>query len=737
MKVRAYLLMTAAAILVPIVIFSAVALQMLLESERRAALRSLEETARATALLVDRELSSAESALRVLALSPHLASGDMVRFYAHAKTADRGNGGRTILFAPNGQQIINTVVPRGTPLPPPPGVTKRTRQVIRTQRTVVSGVILGAVQRVPVTTINIPVPIGGGRQYVLGSVFDSAYFQRLVAQRPLPAHWTVTVMDSAGLQVARSGSTIEAVGQPASAQLVQVAQTAEHEEIRRFTVDGVPFYGAFTQSALADWTVAVTAPAATVQAAAQRAVQVAAVGLLAAIALAAAAAALFGRRLGRSMRHAVASAEALGRGQVPATSTETGIREVDELNRALKEASTLLAQSEAERLKLLRDEQQARRTAERQNREKDDFLAMLGHELRNPLSAIVAATDLMEMQDVAADRVDSARAILRRQSEHLARIVDDLLDLTRLSKGKIALDLRRLDLAAAVGAAVDATRAADGGRHTIILDAKPVWIDADRTRLDQIINNLLTNAVKFTPAGGRIDVQVAQRGEDAVLAVRDTGVGIAPELMPRLFDVFVQGTVSIDRSQGGLGIGLSLVRELVALHGGSVRVESPGPGQGSSFFVCFPCADSRARDDDGLPDPAAAEPRRLPGTSSVLLVEDNRDARQMMAAKLAVQGYAVLEAATGDEGLRIAREEKPDVAIVDVGLPGLDGYAVANHLRACKETREMVLIALTGYGQPADRERALRAGFDEHLVKPAHVERVIEAIAQCRRAAES
>ena len=242
MKIRAYLLIMAAAMILPIAVFAAIALQVLLVSEREAALRSLDETVSATALLVERELTSAEAALRVLARSPHLASGDMRNFYEHARTADRGDGGRTILFAPNGQQIINTVVPLGTPLPPPPDYVRvRTARVIATQATVVSGLISGAVQRIPVTTINIPVPIGGGRRYVLASVFSPDYFSKLISQRKLPPSWKLAVIDPNGQMIARRGMSAQ-LGRQASPGLMAAAAKAASGQLRQTSRSGVDSY---------------------------------------------------------------------------------------------------------------------------------------------------------------------------------------------------------------------------------------------------------------------------------------------------------------------------------------------------------------------------------------------------------------------------------------------------------------------------------------------------------------
>ncbi|MGX4642599.1 hybrid sensor histidine kinase/response regulator [Massilia sp. SYSU DXS3249] len=729
MRIRTYLILIAAAIGIPVIIFSGVAIDLLLASERRAALRSLDESARATALVIDRELSSAEAALRVLAVSPALAAGDTSAFYHHARTADRGNDGRTILFAPNGQQLINTVLPLGSPLPPPPDyVTTRIQQVIRTQKVLVSGMMSGAVQKKPVTTINVPVPLDGGRRYVLASVFGTTYFQKLLAQRPVPPSWKVAITDRSGRFVARSWHGVDLLGQRAGMEALQQMEAGPEGRMRYTTKEGIDVYGAFTRSAMSGWTVSVSAPAGEIDAAARRALVMMSLGLLLTLGSALAVASFFGRRLLTSLAHATDAAAALAGGRVPAPD-KMRVAEVDELHHALQDAGAVLAAAGAERSASLQREQEARALAERQNQSKDEFLAMLGHELRNPLSGIMGALQLMELPGVHEDRKARARDILRRQAGHLTHIVDDLLDVARLSQGKIRLEMQAVDLAAATQATADALRAAGRVGHAVTLALAPAWVMADRTRLDQVINNLLTNALKYTPAGGAIHVHVGAEEGQAVLSVRDTGIGISAELLPRLFDIFTQGAVSLDRSEGGLGIGLALVRQLVQLHGGTIDADSAGAHQGSVFTVRLPLAQAPA--PALAPEAAHAGPSGGPAGivgCSVLLVEDNEDARELLAAKQAAVGARVVQAADGMAGLEAALGAPPDVAVIDVGLPLLDGYALARRLRAAPATAGVGLIALTGYGQEADRRAALEAGFDSHFVKPVRFERLLEDI---------
>ena len=396
----------------------------------------------------------------------------------------------------------------------------------------------------------------------------------------------------------------------------------------------------------------------------------------------------------------------------------------EQLKRQAEKLSQRTTELTATNRRLVR-EMEERRDAERKSHAKDEFLAMLGHELRNPLSAISSASSLIGLPGANSETVGRAKQIIQRQSQHLSRIVDDLLDLSRAMSGKILLSRKPTDMANLVAGCMETFRAT--GRtagYRISVDLGSCWVDGDPTRLEQIISNLLDNALKYTPSGGNIDIDVAAEGDDMVLTVRDSGVGIPAELLPQVFDVFVQGAISIDRSQGGLGIGLSLVRRLVELHGGSVGAHSAGSGQGSTFTIRLP------RTEPALaPQAPQSTAGDNSGKPSVLLIEDNEDGREMMATMLAAHGFPVAQAADGLQGVAAAKARPPAAALVDIGLPGIDGYEVARRLRQDPATRGIRLIALTGYGLAEDQRRVLEAGFDQHLVKPVSMDQLLEALA--------
>ena len=363
----------------------------------------------------------------------------------------------------------------------------------------------------------------------------------------------------------------------------------------------------------------------------------------------------------------------------------------------------------------------ARAEAEAVNRSKDEFLAMLGHELRNPLGAISNAAHLLAMAESRGADTTRARDIIGRQVQHLARLVDDLLDVSRVVAGKVVLGLQALELAETAHRVAALYGGPRGGRHVIRVEATPVWVSADPTRLEQVLTNLLANAVKYTPAGGEIVVSVQLEGQRAVLRVRDSGAGIRPELLPRVFDLFVQGDRSLERTGGGLGIGLTLVRHLIELHGGTVEAASAGLGRGSTFTVRLPALAA-------VPAPSeAARPASAGPAQRILIIEDNDDARETLRNLLHLLGHEVHEACDGDSGVDEARRLRPDVALIDIGLPGIDGYEVARRVRA--DVPRARLVAVTGYGQPDDLQRAWAAGFDVHLVKPVDPQQLQQVLA--------
>jgi signal transduction histidine kinase/DNA-binding response OmpR family regulator len=367
------------------------------------------------------------------------------------------------------------------------------------------------------------------------------------------------------------------------------------------------------------------------------------------------------------------------------------------------------------------------RELQEKDRRKDEFLAMLSHELRNPLGAITSAAQVLQLGTASSDKVERAGSVIARQSFQLSRMLDDLLEVSRVTTGRVQLTLEPFDLADLAAKSVDALKAS--GRmngHILNFKADPVMVDADVARTDQIITNLLVNAVKYTDPGGKISLYVKPEGSQAVIRVSDNGIGIAPDLLPRLFEVFVQGRQALDRAQGGLGIGLALVRKLAQLMGGTVEATSAGVGQGSTFVVHLPRLMASP-----VKISEKAQPRNLPSALRVLVVDDNADAREMLRTFLDLAGHEVQDAVSGPEAVEKASASLPDLALVDLGLPGFDGLEVARRLRADERTRGILLFAMTGYGQPDDKKRTAEVGFDGHIVKPVTSEQLTDVLQIC------
>ena len=378
-------------------------------------------------------------------------------------------------------------------------------------------------------------------------------------------------------------------------------------------------------------------------------------------------------------------------------------------------------------------EQELRRRAEQlaeSDRRKDEFLSMLAHELRNPLAPILHGLHVLRLSGGDRQVAEDVRGMMERQVRHLSRIVDDLLDVSRVTQGKLALHPERLDFARLVRVAAEDHRhifEQAGLNLELEFPELPVWVQGDPTRLAQVLGNLLQNAAKFTDRGGKVIVCVGpdEARRQAVLTVRDTGVGIEPDVLPQLFNAFTQADRSLARSKGGLGLGLALVKGLVELHGGEVHAASDGPGRGAEFMVRLP----------KQPEPAAVArlpeaPARAGKGLRILVVEDNRDAADSLRLLLELYGHDVAVAYSGPAGVEAARQWRPDVVLCDIGLPGLDGYGVVRELRRTPVTAQARMIAVTGYAADEDRRKSKEAGFDAHLTKPADPAELQEVVAR-------
>ena len=395
--------------------------------------------------------------------------------------------------------------------------------------------------------------------------------------------------------------------------------------------------------------------------------------------------------------------------------------------RRYRSADLALAKDLAQRAALAIDNARVYDEAHVAVRRRDEFLAMLAHELRNPLAAIQSAVDVMRGDAISGPLSGRARGVIERQGQHMARLLDDLLDIARVMRGKIELRRENIDLSHVIQHAVQTIQPLideSGHELTVSIMSGPVIMNADPTRLEQVLVNLLSNAAKYTPRGGKMSIEASCHESEVVISVSDTGDGIAPENLASVFDLFVQANRTLARSEGGLGIGLTLVRQLVEMHGGRVQAFSEGHSCGSRFVVHLPIMDGASCQ---APIPQLGnDPHRC----RIVIVEDNADTREMLRCLLAMDGHEVDVAPDGLRGLEIILSVRPNIALVDIGLPGIDGFRVAEQVRAADPNREIRLVAVTGYGQIGDMQQALNAGFDRHLVKPVKHEAIVEVLSE-------
>jgi signal transduction histidine kinase/ActR/RegA family two-component response regulator len=728
MRLRAYYMILVAVLVLPVAAVCALAVNLLWHVQHDAAIDRVRENVRLVRLVIDGDLYRAQSVMRTMVNSQALANADMPRVYREMQAMNAGTGAWMVLYNERGEQILNTRLPYGSVLGvrPNPG---EVAQMLNAGKGWITGMRWRAALKNSFVAVEEPLDLGPGRRYVLAQAYSPDWFTSAFTGRELPPGWMAGVADRDGAVISRTRSPAR-TGTRITPELLRALSQPGADVLRHVNLEGVEVYDVFSHSRLSGWSVTIGAPVDGIDRPVWTSALMILAGMVCAFLLALALTALFGQRLVRYVGRAALAARRLGRHDEVAPLAPSGVREFDFLNSAIMEAnarlrdemrSRLLAQDE--RNALLLEAQRARAHAEAQNAAKDEFLAMLGHELRNPLGAVSNAVRVLDSERATAAMQLRARQVLLRQSDHLAKLVDDLLDVNRVLMGKFTLAPQRLDLAAVVQRSLEALAGAGRtGRFTLHTTLQPAWVDADPTRLAQIVDNVIDNAIKYSPDGGPLAITVAPRDAFAELVVVDAGVGIAPDLLPNVFDMFVQASQPLQRAQGGLGIGLSLVRRLAEMHGGSAVLSSAGLGQGSTFTLRMPLAP----DATGTLAPAASEPA-VP-SRRVLLVEDNDDARETMSMLLATCDCTVLAASNGPEGIALAANAQPDLGFIDIGLADMDGYAVARALRAEPRTRAMRLIALTGYGSERDRDAALAAGFDLHLTKPISLEQLVAAL---------
>ncbi len=731
MRLRTFYFLLASTIVVPVALFCGMALNSLQQAQNASAIGRIEENAGLTALMIDADIHRAQSVLKVLAHSSALARDDLKKFYHEAAQANAGPGAWIILYAQDGQQLVNTRLPFTDALPrrrDPEQVEK----MLTTGEGQVTGIKWGESLKNHFVMVEMPITAANGKAYVIGQAFSPQFFTHTFGSGTLPPSWRISILDQNGIVIARSEHADDFVGRKVGGETLRAVGSARTGVFRHVNGAGTEVYDAYTRSALSNWSILIGAPVSEIDGAVRRGVSIIGVGLFIALISALALTMFAGRHLVRYVSRASESASLLGRGGEVKSLPRSAIVELERLNESILEASRRLqaemasrSDAERERNELHGLEKQARARAEEQNAAKDEFLAMLGHELRNPLGAIASAVSLLERERLLAPAVtERAREVLRRQTDHLTKLVNDLLEVNRALMGKMTLQTETVDLADVVRRCIDTLQGSGrAAGFDLRVDAVPAPVSADPTRLLQVVDNILDNAIKYSPDGGLVQVTIRPVDGMAEFTVRDSGQGIAPDLLPTVFDVFVQGKQSLQRAHGGLGIGLSLVRRLVELHGGSVDIASAGAGLGTTVRVRLPLHTGT------VPDAPADAARAAERQRRVLLIEDNADAREMLAILLEMRACQVYAAENGSDGIALAQTRQPEVAFIDIGLPGMDGYEVARQLKSAPATADIALVALTGYGSDADRAKALAAGFAYHFTKPIKLDDLDAALA--------
>jgi len=712
-----HLLLLVLSALLPLLAVAVGLTALLAYQDRERMERALLENTRLLSDAIDAELRRSIAGMQALARSEALRRGDLKAFYAKAREVrqELKVWDNVLLLSPSGEHLLNLLRPYGEKLPPLPQ-PEGALEAARTRDAYISNGLRGRVDTEWLMYITYPVIHDGQVAYVLGVTLSNRYWSQWLRDH-VPAGMIAGILDRNFTFLARTVDIERLAGQPVQPWYRDLLAAQDHGTARGRGVLDPDVVVAFARSELSGWRVNVLTSGSYVDAPMKRTALLLALGVLLALAIAATLALRRARVLARDM-HTVRRALESMQGPAPVPSDATSsIAEIAATLQAARETAAALK----ERGERLRET----------DRRKDEFLATLAHELRGPLAPIRNAVEILGLRRSPDPMASDAREIIARQVRHLSRLVDDLLDVARITRGEIHLRRQPVEVAVAVQGAMESARPLierAGLRVEVSCPAGLPRVNADPTRVVQIVFNLLSNAVKFTPAGGTIRVQARADGPFVELSVTDSGIGLAPEDIGYIFEMFAQAH-SADQHKDGLGIGLALVKGLVHAHGGTVEARSEGRGKGATFIVRLPAIPAAAPESGRDEAPAATSGSRC----RVLIVDDLRDAAESLASLLRLQGHETFVAFDAREALRIAGELRPDAVILDIGMPGMNGYEVARELRAKPWGADLLLVALSGWGQQQDRERAMEAGFDVHLTKPADPER-IQAILAMRPA---
>lgn len=724
---RAQLQRLTLATLLPVLILSMVGAWVLSQREEAAFEQGARARVRAMATAVDSELQSVVGTLRALATSNELESDPLAGFHDRMVRVLRTQPDwwTIVLSSPSGQQLLDALAPIGTPLALVADRESLERVVSSGQPTI-GNIDKGTSTGRPRFTVRVPIKRGDTVAYALTAIVKPQLISDILASQQIPVDWTAAIVDGSNHFVVRTIDSEHSVGQLVSRDLQRALGTSTEGWFEGKTLEGTVTYTAFLRAPKSGWSVAIAIPRSFVGRVVRPTVFALGIVTAAALALAVLLASAVGRSISRPIGALAEAARSIAQGRRVALAPTQRLRELSELAHAMDEAGAAVQSRDDTQRKL----STAMHSLQAADRAKDEFLAILAHELRNPLAAITNSLALLARLRGDEPGARDARARIERQTRQLVRLVDDILDVSRITQGRLELKKGSVEVSSVVAQAVETSKAqieAAGHSLAIHLPVEAVRLDADAVRLTQVLNNLLNNAAKYAERPGAITMTVEAEAHALSIKVRDTGIGLSAEMLPRIFEMFTRAPQAPHRATEGLGVGLSLAKRLVELHGGTLTAKSDGLGLGSEFIVRLPRASGSVGSQSEVGPPSSALTDRR-----VLVVDDNRDAAASLAALLEATGNQTRIAYDGEEAVSAALEYRPDAIILDIGLPKMNGYDACRAIRRDAHGKDVLIVALSGWGQPEDRRKSTEAGFDLHLVKPVDFAVLTQALSKVR-----
>jgi signal transduction histidine kinase/CheY-like chemotaxis protein len=729
LRLRTLLILLVIVTTIPIALFAAWLISRSRVQQEALIDRQNIEQARAVMVAVDQEVEDVIASLNVLALLDPIDADDREHFAEIAS--------RVPPMHPEWESIrlvdtrFNVVVSTGpTPATAPLTHPEWVRQVIATGQPAVSHALQEPVSGRWMVTVGVPVLRGGELKYVLGARLYATAFSRILQRQSVPAGGVVTLLDAEPKILARTMNEDRYIGRKPTVEFIARSRDTAEGSLRTVLLEGTPAYSAWSRSPFTGWTVGIGLPAEPIVGPLRRSF---AALLLAGVCMCGAAlvlALILGRDIVRGQTGAATAARALARGEPPML-FESRIVETHDLAGALREAGGILdrrlrerdeAQAEADRHRaaLLDREKSARRTAESLNRAKDEFIATVSHELRTPLNAIYGWVSLLRTGTLDPSRHGHALDVIERNTRAQAQLVEDLLDMSRVIQGNVRLGMEPLDLAVALDSAIESLKPTADARQITVSSSAPhgiAFVSGDQGRMQQVLWNILSNALKFTAPGGRIDATVTAIDAEAIVTISDSGEGISAEFLPHVFDRFRQENAAVTRTHAGLGLGLSLVRHIVELHGGRIEAASDGKGQGSTFTIRLPLLGAYAGRMGTVAPPPLPDVNMIRGRR-VLIVDDDEDTRELAKEALVLAGVCAGTAASAAEAFEAIAAEPPEAIVADIGMPVMSGYDFVKRLKMDPRMAGIPTVALTAYGGAEARDAALAAGFSAYVRKP-------------------